>query len=78
MLGEQKVFGVDDNEIESRIRTAEDFNNFSRFVLKAENSTHKSETSLDDAEFDYTIKNNGTSLALIKKVQKILIQEKII
>lgn len=39
---------------------------------------HPSETSLDHAEFDYTIDNNGTIDKLIQKVREILIKEKII
>jgi hypothetical protein len=39
---------------------------------------HPSETALDNAEFDYTIENNGTILDLIEKVKEILIKEKII
>ena len=39
---------------------------------------HESETALDNAEFDYTINNNGTIEELIEKVKEILIKEKII
>jgi len=39
---------------------------------------HPSETSLDKAEFDYTIINDGSIEDLIKKVRQILITEKII
>ena len=39
---------------------------------------HPSETSLDTAEFDYTINNSGTIEELIKKVKDILVKEKII
>ena len=39
---------------------------------------HPSETSLDTAEFDYTIDNSGTIEELIKKVKNILVKEKII
>ena len=39
---------------------------------------HKSETALDDVQFDYVIDNNGTIDELIEKVHLILIQEKII
>lgn len=39
---------------------------------------HPSETSLDNAEFDYTINNNGTIEDLIEKVKEILIKEQII
>ena len=39
---------------------------------------HPSETALDDAEFDYTIDNNGTIEELIEKVREILIKEGII
>jgi hypothetical protein len=41
-------------------------------------SYHLSETSLDDAEFDYTILNDGSLEDLVKKVREILITEKII
>ena len=39
---------------------------------------HASETALDNAEFDYTINNNGTIEQLIEKVREILIKEGII
>jgi hypothetical protein len=39
---------------------------------------HPSETSLDDAEFNYTIENDGSIDDLIEKVRQILITEKII
>ena len=39
---------------------------------------HPSETSLDSAEFDYTIINDSTIDELIKKVREILEKEKII
>jgi len=39
---------------------------------------HPSETSLDDAEFDYHIDNSGTIEDLIEKVKEILIKENII
>jgi dephospho-CoA kinase len=39
---------------------------------------HPSETSLDNAEFDYVITNDGTIEDLIKKVKTILIELKII
>lgn len=41
-------------------------------------SYHPSETSLDDAEFDYEILNNGSIEDLIEKVKQILIEQKII
>ena len=41
-------------------------------------SYHPSETSLDDAEFDYEIINDGTMEKLVKKVRKILVKEKLI
>lgn len=41
-------------------------------------SYHPSETSLDNHEFDYVIKNNGTLDELSEKVKEILIKEKII
>lgn len=52
--------------------------------LKDENLTssyklgHLSETSLDDAEFDYIIDNNGSLIELIDKVKDILLTENII
>lgn len=36
---------------------------------------HESETALDNAEFDYTIKNDGSIIELIGKVREILIKE---
>jgi len=39
---------------------------------------HPSETALDDAQFKYTIYNNGTIEDLIEKVREILIKENII
>lgn len=39
---------------------------------------HPSETSLDNAKFDYTIENTGTIEELVEKVKEILIKEKII
>lgn len=39
---------------------------------------HPSETALDNAEFDYTIVNDGTIKDLVMKVKEILIKEKII
>ncbi len=39
---------------------------------------HPSETALDNAEFNYTINNNGIIEELIDKVKEILIKEKII
>ena len=39
---------------------------------------HISETALDDAEFDYTIINDGSIADLVEKVRDILIKEKLI
>jgi hypothetical protein len=39
---------------------------------------HASETALDNAEFDYTIENNGTVEDLVEKVREILIKEKLL
>jgi hypothetical protein len=39
---------------------------------------HPSETALDDAEFNYTIINDGTIENLVEKVREILIKENII
>jgi len=39
---------------------------------------HPSETALDDAEFKYTIENNGTIQDLVEEVKRILTIEKII
>jgi hypothetical protein len=47
-------------------------------VIIGEETQHKSETALDDAEFDYTIHNNETIKELILKVKEILIKENII
>ena len=41
-------------------------------------SLHPSETSLDGAEFDYTLHNSGTIEELIEKVKAVLIAEKIL
>lgn len=41
-------------------------------------SLHPSETALDDAEFDYTIENDGSIQDLIEKIRIILLTEKII
>ena len=41
-------------------------------------SNHLSETSLDSAEFDYEIDNNGTISDLIDKIRNILIENKLI
>ena len=42
------------------------------------NKEHESETALDNAEFDYTIENDGTLLQLIQGVRQILIKEEIL
>lgn len=47
-------------------------------TLDTINSFHESETSLDDAEFDVVIVNDGTIEQLIEKVRQILIIKKII
>ena len=39
---------------------------------------HPSETSLDDAEFDYTVINDGSIDDLVVKIRRILIKERII
>jgi hypothetical protein len=44
----------------------------------ASTHNHPSETALDDAQFKYTIDNNGTIEELIEKVREILIKEDII
>ena len=41
-------------------------------------SYHPSETSLDDAKFDYEIINDGSMEELVKKVREILTKEKLI
>lgn len=41
-------------------------------------SLHPSETALDNAQFDYTVENNGTLEELVEKVKEILTKEKII
>ncbi len=43
-----------------------------------EKSTHKSETSLDNAQFDYVIENNGSIEDLFKKVENICKQIKLV
>ena len=45
---------------------------------KKQDSTHPSETALDNAEFDYTIENNSSIEDLIHTVSLILKKEKII
>lgn len=45
---------------------------------KIKQNDHESETALDNAEFDYTINNDGTIEELIEKVKEILIKKKII
>ena len=52
--------------------TQEDYNEIRKVV------EHPSETALDNAEFDYTIDNNGTIEDLIHTVSLILKKEKII
>lgn len=52
------------------------FDSVSNIVNKY--NQHESETALDNAEFDYTINNDGTIEELIEKVKEILIKEKII
>lgn len=42
------------------------------------NANHPSETSLDNAEFDYVVDNSGSIEDLIEKIKVILIKEKII
>jgi hypothetical protein len=39
---------------------------------------HPSETALDDAEFDYTVINDGSIEDLVVKIRRILIKERII
>lgn len=78
VTGDTQVFGVDDNGVESRIRIAEDFNNFSRFVTELPESNHESETALDNFKLDYTLDNNGTLEELIEKIRQILIKEQIL
>ena len=41
-------------------------------------SNHLSETSLDSAEFDYEIDNNGTISDLVDKIRNILIENNLI
>ena len=43
-----------------------------------ENHLHPSETSLDKAEFDYEIINDGSMEELVKKVREILVLEELI
>lgn len=47
-------------------------------LTQIKQDTHPSETALDEAEFDYTINNNGTIEELIEQVKQILIKENIL
>ena len=49
-----------------------------KLVERNKQVQHESETALDDAEFNYTINNDGTLLELIAKVRQILIEQKIL
>ena len=49
-----------------------------KFLVKVHKSEHLSETSLDHAEFDYVIENDGTLKDLKEKVIEILKEEKIL
>ena len=49
-----------------------------KFIVKVHKSEHLSETSLDHAEFDYVIENDGTLKDLKEKVIEILKEEKIL
>ena len=55
-----------------------EFNELCDSYKRKEFKEHPSETALDDAEFDYTIENNGTIEDLIHTVSLILKREKII
>ena len=55
-----------------------EFNELCDSYKRKEFKEHLSETALDDAEFDYTIENNGTIEDLIHTVSLILKREKII
>jgi hypothetical protein len=61
------------NGITIRVNRLSNYNNEKLYI-----SEHLSETSLDNANFDYIINNNSTIENLIIKVKEILIKEKII
>lgn len=50
----------------------------SKSYTNIDTTQHISETALDEAEFDYTIENDGTIEELIEKVREILIKEKLL
>jgi len=72
------VYGIDDNGIESMIDSAEDFNNFTRFVTSIKWSTHSSETALDEVDFEFKVNNDGTLIDLIKQIRYILTTKNLI
>ena len=68
------------NEMEAIVKRGGTTIRVTRPVEKSKNIArlHPSETSLDKADFDYTINNDGTLEELVQKVRTILITENII
>jgi ABC-type dipeptide/oligopeptide/nickel transport system ATPase component len=68
------------NEMEAVVKRNGITIRVTRPVKKSKNTArlHPSETSLDKAEFDYEIINDGTMEELVKKVREILTKEKLI
>jgi len=68
------------NEMEAIVKRGGITIRVTRPVEKSKNIArlHPSETSLDKADFDYTINNDGTIEELVQKVRTILITENII
>jgi hypothetical protein len=68
------------NEMEAVVKRGGITIRVTRPVEKSKNIArlHPSETSLDKADFDYTINNDGTLEELVQKVRTILVTENII
>lgn len=64
--------------ISIRVNTKWKHHTDGKHITAYRENEHESETALDNAEFDYTIYNNGTIEELTEKVKKILIKENII
>lgn len=89
-IGENSNWIITDLRFPNELKAVEDRNGITIRINRSEkgilfhsinsfnNSQHPSETSLDNANFKYTIENNGTIEELIKKVKEVLIKEKII
>ncbi len=75
---DKEVFFIDDNGVESQVTDRKDCYIYSKFATQLPDSTHTSETALDNAKFDYVIENNSTLEELIEKVKTILEIENII